>query len=155
MTVTLDTDLGEATSYIDGNYDGYQTGLPLPQSSGIFEPGTHVWIGVRPPTDLDAFGRSDSEGAGCKMHIMDAFLWGRCLTDDEVAAFHATMGPSEDELYELPEDACWHGGESSRVTFCLFSHFIYLFSLFRGEKLDVPKNIQVGLLYLCHIVTLV
>ncbi|KAJ4808103.1 Calpain protease [Rhynchospora pubera] len=114
VTVTIDTDLGEATSYIDGNYDGYQTGLPLPQSSTIFEVGTHVWIGVRPPTDLDAFGRSDSEGADCKMHIMDAFLWGRCLTEDEVVAFHATMGPSEDELYELPEDVCWHGGESSR-----------------------------------------
>lgn len=150
MTVTIDTELGEATSYIDGNYDGYQTGLPLPQNSSIFEAGTHIWVGVRPPTDLDAFGRSDSEGAGCKMHIMDAFLWGRCLTDDEVAAFHATMGPSEDELYELPEDSCWHGGESSRVT---FSCSLYLFRT--SICFIFPRTIQMGLLYLCYIVALV
>ncbi|KAJ3692452.1 hypothetical protein LUZ60_012802 [Juncus effusus] len=115
ITVTIDTDLGEVTSYIDSNYDGYQTGLPLPRTDSIFQPSTHVWVGVRPPTDLDAFGRSDSEGADSKMHVMDAFMWGRLLTEDEVAGLHWKMGISEEELYEVNDDACWHGGDSSRV----------------------------------------
>ena len=87
VTVTIDADLGEATSFIDGNYDGYQNGLPLPTINGIWEPGTDIWVGARPPIDLDAFGRSDSEGSDSKMQIMDAFLWGRCLSEDEVAHY--------------------------------------------------------------------
>ncbi|XP_038983004.1 calpain-type cysteine protease ADL1-like [Phoenix dactylifera] len=107
VTVTIDADLGEATSYIDGGFDGYQIGLPLHGSSGIWEQGTDVWVGARPPTDLDAFGRSDSEGADSKMQIMDAFLWGRCLTEDEIAAFHAATSPAEYDLIDLPEDG-WY-----------------------------------------------
>lgn len=83
--------------------------------NGIWQPGTGVWIGIRPPTDLDAFGRSDSEGADSKMHIMDAFLWGRCLTEDEIAAVHAATSSSDYNLIDLPEDG-WHWGDSpSRV----------------------------------------
>ena len=77
--MSIDADLGEATCYLDGGFDGYQNGLPLCVGSSIWEQGTEVWVGVRPPTDIDAFGRSDSEGVESKMHIMDAFLWGRCL----------------------------------------------------------------------------
>ncbi|XP_039143168.1 calpain-type cysteine protease ADL1 [Dioscorea cayenensis subsp. rotundata] len=115
LTVTIDAELGETTSYLDGNFDGYQSGLPFQGSCSIWEEGTDVWIGARPPTDLDAFGRSDSEGAGSKMQIMDAYLWGRCLTEDEIAAFHAATSPAEYDLIDLPEDG-WHvDGSPSRV----------------------------------------
>ncbi|KAG1342741.1 Calpain-type cysteine protease ADL1 [Cocos nucifera] len=115
VTVTIDADIGEATSYIDGGFDGYQIGLPLHGSSGIWEQGTDVWVGARPPTDLDAFGRSDSEGADSKMQIMDAFLWGRCLTEDEIAAFHAATSPAEYDLIDLPEDGWYLCDSPSRV----------------------------------------
>ncbi|XP_068636405.1 calpain-type cysteine protease DEK1-like isoform X1 [Aristolochia californica] len=116
VTVTIDGEVGEATSYLDGGFDGFQSGLPLQISSnGIWEIGTEVWIGIRPPTDLDAFGRSDSEGSDSKMHIMDAFLWGRCLTEDEVGAIHTATSPAEYGIIDLPEDG-WHWGDSpSRV----------------------------------------
>lgn len=29
VTVTIDADLGEVNCYLNGNFDGYQTGLPL------------------------------------------------------------------------------------------------------------------------------
>ncbi|KAG0455406.1 hypothetical protein HPP92_024359 [Vanilla planifolia] len=93
VTVTIDTVIGEATSYLNGGFDGYQCGLPLRGSSLILEQGTEIWVGARPPTDLDAFGRSDSEGAESKMQIMDAFLWGRCLSEDEITALHAATSP--------------------------------------------------------------
>ncbi|XP_010936786.1 calpain-type cysteine protease ADL1 [Elaeis guineensis] len=115
VTVTIDADIGEATSYIDGGFDGYQIGLPLHGSSGIWEQGTDVWVGARPPTDLDAFGRSDSEGADSKMQIMDAFLWGRCLTEDEIAAFHAATSPTEYDLIDLPEYGWYLCDSPSRV----------------------------------------
>ncbi|RRT75299.1 hypothetical protein B296_00028974 [Ensete ventricosum] len=115
VTVTLDSELGEATSYIDGGYDGYQSVLPLQGTSCIWEEGTSVWAGVRPPVDLDAFGRSDSEGVDSKMQIMDAFLWGRCLTEDEIAALHAAVGTAAYDLIDLSGDV-WHLGDSpSRV----------------------------------------
>ncbi|WOL02903.1 calpain-type cysteine protease ADL1 isoform X1 [Canna indica] len=115
VTVTIDAELGEATSYIDGGYDGYQSGLPLRGTSCIWEEGTGVWAGVRPPIDLDAFGRSDSEGVDSKMQIMDAFLWGRCLTEDEIAALHAATSAAAYDLIDLPEDG-WNLGDSpSRV----------------------------------------
>lgn len=121
LTVTIDAELGETTSYLDGNFDGYQSGLPFQGSCSIWEEGTDVWIGARPPTDLDAFGRSDSEGAGSKMQIMDAYLWGRCLTEDEIAAFHAATSPAEYDLIDLPEDG-WHvDGSPSRVLKCLLT----------------------------------
>ncbi|KAL8058113.1 hypothetical protein ABFS82_04G226000 [Erythranthe guttata] len=92
ITMTIDAELGEATCFIDGGYDGYQTGLPLNVGNGIWEQGTDVWVGVRPPTDIDAFGRSDSENAESKMHVMDVFLWGRCLSEDEIASLPSSMG---------------------------------------------------------------
>ncbi|KVH90878.1 Concanavalin A-like lectin/glucanase superfamily [Cynara cardunculus var. scolymus] len=104
VTVTIDADLGEATCYLDGGFDGYQTGLPLRLGNGIWEQGTEVWVGVRPPTDVDAFGRSDSEGAESKMHIMDLFLWGRCLLEDEISALPAAMGSTVYNMLDLPED---------------------------------------------------
>ncbi|MFS8005870.1 putative calpain-3 protein [Helianthus anomalus] len=104
VTVTIDADLGEATCYLDGGFDGYQTGLPLRVRNGIWEQGTEVWVGVRPPTDVDAFGRSDSEGSESKMHIMDLFLWGRSLSEDEISALSAAMGSTEYSMFDLPED---------------------------------------------------
>ncbi|CAA2992302.1 calpain-type cysteine protease DEK1 [Olea europaea subsp. europaea] len=104
VTLTIDADLGEATCFIDGGYDGYQTGLPLNVGNGIWEQGTEVWLGVRPPTDVDAFGRSDSEGAESKMHIMDVFLWGRCLNEDEIAALAAAMGSSDYNTMDILDD---------------------------------------------------
>uniref|UniRef100_M8C6S9 Protein DEFECTIVE KERNEL 1 n=1 Tax=Aegilops tauschii TaxID=37682 RepID=M8C6S9_AEGTA len=115
VTVTIDADLGEATSFIDGVYDGYQNGLPLPRNNGVWEPGADIWVGARPPTDLDAFGRSDSEGTDSKMQIMDAFLWGRCLTEDEIAALYTTMSPAEYGFFDLAAEDAWHGSYSARV----------------------------------------
>ncbi|KAG6476656.1 hypothetical protein ZIOFF_065901 [Zingiber officinale] len=115
VTVTLDAELGEATSYVDGGYDGCQSGLPLHGTNCIWEEGTGVWAGIWPPVDLDAFGRSDSEGGDSKMQIMDAFLWGRCLTEDEIAALHAATSAAAYDLINLPEDG-WNLGDSpSRV----------------------------------------
>lgn len=113
--MTVDADIGEATSYLDGGFDGYQSGLPLHGGDGIWEQGTDIWVGARPPTDLDAFGRSDSEGVEAKMQIMDAFLWGRCLSEDEIGTLHAATSPVGYDLIDLPEDV-WHfGGSPSRV----------------------------------------
>ncbi|XP_057954854.1 calpain-type cysteine protease DEK1 [Malania oleifera] len=115
VTMTIDAVIGEATCYLDGSFDGYQTGLPLCVGNSIWELGTEVWIGCRPPTDMDAFGRSDSEGAESKMHIMDVFLWGRSLTEDEIAALYAAIGTAEYSMVDFPEDN-WHWADSpSRV----------------------------------------
>ncbi|PON98045.1 Peptidase C2, calpain family [Trema orientale] len=111
VTMTIDADLGEATCYLDGGFDGYQTALPLQVGNSIWEQGTEVWIGVRPPIDMDAFGRSDSEGAESKMHIMDVFLWGRCLTEDEIAALHGSVGSAEFSMTDFPEDN-WQWADS-------------------------------------------
>ncbi|KAL6340847.1 hypothetical protein AAG906_031957 [Vitis piasezkii] len=115
VTMTIDADLGEATCYLDGGFDGYQTGLPLRVGNGIWEQGTEVWIGVRPPIDIDAFGRSDSEGAESKMHIMDVFMWGRCLSEDEIAAFYGAMGSAEYSMIDFPEDNWQWADSPSRV----------------------------------------
>ncbi|KAL6195012.1 hypothetical protein ACLB2K_030634 [Fragaria x ananassa] len=115
VTMTIDADLGEATCYLDGGFDGYQTGLPLHVGNTIWELGTEVWVGVRPPTDMDAFGRLDSEGAESKMHIMDVFLWGRCLTEDDIAALHAAVGSAETSMIDFPEDAWQWADSPSRV----------------------------------------
>ncbi|XP_071726468.1 calpain-type cysteine protease DEK1 [Rutidosis leptorrhynchoides] len=104
VTVTIDADLGEAACYLDGCFDGYQTELPLRIGNGIWDQGTEVWVGVRPPTDVDAFGRSDSDGPESKMHIMDLFIWGRSLIEDEIAALPAAMGSTEYNMFDLPED---------------------------------------------------
>ncbi|PHT61179.1 hypothetical protein T459_34971, partial [Capsicum annuum] len=111
ITLTIDAELGEATCYLDGNFDGYQTGLPLRVASCIWELGTDVWVGIRPPIDVDSFGRSDSEGAEAKVHIMDVFLWGRCLTEDEIASLPAAMGSAEYSMIDLPDDN-WQWADS-------------------------------------------
>ncbi|XP_044505430.1 calpain-type cysteine protease DEK1-like isoform X1 [Mangifera indica] len=111
VTMTIDADLGEATCYLDGVYDGYQTGLALSVGNSIWDLGTEVYVGVRPPTEMDLFGRSDSEGAESKMHIMDVFLWGRCLTEDEVAALYAAICSAEFSMDEYPEDN-WQWADS-------------------------------------------
>ncbi|EEF38998.1 calpain, putative [Ricinus communis] len=111
VTMTIDADLGEATCYLDGGFDGFQTGLPLSVGNSIWELGTEVWVGFRPPTDVDAFGRSDSEGAESKMHIMDVFLWGRCLTEDEIASLHTAIGSTELGMVDFPEDN-WQWADS-------------------------------------------
>ncbi|KAJ7980590.1 calpain-type cysteine protease DEK1 [Quillaja saponaria] len=115
ITMTIDTDLGEATCYLDGGFDGYQTGLPLSVGNSIWEQGTEVWVGVRPPTDIDAFGRSDSEGVESKMHIMDVFLWGRCLTEDEISAHYTAVGSFDLSATDFPEDNWQWADSPSRV----------------------------------------
>ncbi|KAG5572262.1 hypothetical protein H5410_062028 [Solanum commersonii] len=107
ITLTIDADLGEATCYLDVYFDCYQTGLPLRVASCIRELGTDVWVGIRPPIDVDYFGRSDSEGAESKVHIMDVFLWGRYLTEDEIVAL-----PVGVDLYNV-DDVDWDGQYSS------------------------------------------
>ncbi|KAG8387378.1 hypothetical protein BUALT_Bualt02G0015100 [Buddleja alternifolia] len=111
VTMTIDADIGEATCFIDGGYDGYLTGLPLNVGNGIWEQGTDIWVGVRPPTDMDAFGRSDSEGSESKMHVMDVFLWGRCLSEDEIAALPAAMGSGDHNLIDHLDDN-WQWADS-------------------------------------------
>ncbi|VFQ85158.1 unnamed protein product [Cuscuta campestris] len=92
------------TLTVDGNFDGYQTGLPLHTGSCVWEQGTEVWVGIRPPIDLDAFGRSDSEAADSKMQIMDVFLWGRCLTEDEIATLPGAIVTAEYNMINLLDD---------------------------------------------------
>ncbi|EPS66151.1 phytocalpain [Genlisea aurea] len=104
VTLTIDADLGEVTCFIDGGYDGYQTSLPLNMGDCIWERGTDVWIGVRPPMDMDAFGRSDSEATEPKMHVMDSFLWGRCLSEDEISSLPSSMGSMHQNLVVHPDD---------------------------------------------------
>lgn len=118
ITLTIDADLGEATCYLDGYFDGYQTGLPLRVASCIWDLGTDVWVGIRPPIDVDSFGRSDSEGVESKVHIMDVFLWGRCLTEDEIAALPAAMGSAEYSMIDLPDDNWQWADSPTRV--CVF-----------------------------------
>ncbi|KAJ6713506.1 CALPAIN-5 [Salix purpurea] len=115
VTMTVDADLGEATCYLDGGFDGFQTGLPLSVGSSIWEQGTEVWVGARPPIDVDAFGRSDSEGAESKLHIMDVFLWGRCLTEDEITSLHTAIGSTEFGMIDYPEDNWQWADSPSRV----------------------------------------
>ncbi|MCO5606609.1 hypothetical protein L7F22_060797 [Adiantum nelumboides] len=88
VTVTIDVELGEALTYLDGRLDELQSGLSIPTEGGVWQDGTEVWVGAKPPMDLDAFGRSDSEGGEPRMQIMDAFIWGRCLSGDEIKTVH-------------------------------------------------------------------
>ncbi|PHT25934.1 Calpain-type cysteine protease DEK1 [Capsicum baccatum] len=118
ITLTIDAELGEATCYLDGNFDGCQTGLPLRVASCIWELGTDVWVRIRPPIDVDSFGRSDSEGAESKVHIMDVFLWGRCVTEDEIASLPAAMGSAEYSMIDLPDDNWQWADSPTRV--CVF-----------------------------------
>ncbi|KAL1803034.1 calpain-type cysteine protease DEK1 isoform X1 [Daucus carota subsp. sativus] len=115
VTVTIDADIGEATCYLDGGFDGYQTGLPLRYDNGIWEQGTEIWVGVKPPIDVDAFGRSDSDGAESKMHVMDLFMWGRCLTEDEIATLPSSIGSVDYNMIDLPSDNWKWADSPSRV----------------------------------------
>jgi hypothetical protein len=125
VTVTIDAEAGEASTYLDGGFDNYQSGLPLCVDGGVLQEGAEIWVGIRPPLDLDAFGRSDSEGSESKMHIMDVFLWGRCLTEDEINAVYTATSADEYNMADLPEDD-WQWAESPRV--CIYVHTDSLFS---------------------------
>lgn len=115
VTMTIDAGLGEATCFVDGGFDGYLNGLPLQVTNGIWEQGTEVWIGIRPPTDMDTFGRSDSEGVESKMNVMDVFLWGRCLSEDEVAALHDNVGFAGYNMVDHLDDNWQWNDSPSRV----------------------------------------
>ncbi|KAL3697653.1 hypothetical protein R1sor_011729 [Riccia sorocarpa] len=114
ITVTVDADVGEAAAFLDGHFDGDAildslNGMQLPAENGIWEEGTEVWVGIRPPMDLDAFGRSDSEGNDSRMHVMDVFLWGRLLTEDEILSVYQTCSSGEEyNDHNLPNDD-WRG----------------------------------------------
>ncbi|GLJ45014.1 hypothetical protein SUGI_0947480 [Cryptomeria japonica] len=114
VTVSIDAETGEATTYLDGSFDSFQGRLPLQADGGILQEGAEVWVGMKPPLDLDAFGRSDSEGVESKMHIMDVFLWGRCLTEDEITTLYTATSSDEYDMVDLPDDY-WQWGESHRV----------------------------------------
>lgn len=118
--VTIDANAGEVMAYLDGAFDGVQTGLPLPSDSAIWDEGTEIFVGMKPAMDVEAFGRSDSEGVESRMHIMDVFLWGRMLTEDEVVAVHSSVIASD--LAALPEDDWWPVEESPAVRFVAISH---------------------------------
>lgn len=106
--MTIDADLGEVTCFVDGGYDGYLNELQLQVQNGIWEQGTEVWIGVRPPTGVDTFGRSDSEGTESKMQVMDVFLWGRCLSEDEISSLHGNLGvPNYNMVDHLDDNWQW------------------------------------------------
>ncbi|PHT61444.1 Calpain-type cysteine protease DEK1 [Capsicum annuum] len=96
ITLTIDAELGEATCYLDGNFDGYQTGLPLRVASCLWDLGTDVWVGIRPPIDVDSFGR--------------------CLTEDEIASLPAAMGSAEYSMIDLPDDN-WQWADSPTRVF--------------------------------------
>lgn len=111
VSVTIDAELGEAVTYLDGKLDELQNGLSIPPHGGIWQEGTEVWVGAKPPMDLDAFGRSDSEGGEPRMQIMDVFIWGRCLSGDEIRMVHNSTSIDETHLEELLDDN-WQCDES-------------------------------------------
>jgi hypothetical protein len=117
VTVTIDAEVGESLTYLDGRLDELQTCLSIPTDQGIWQEGTEVWVGAKPPMDLDAFGRSDSEGGDPRMLIMDVFVWGRCLSGDEIKIVHNSSMVDEHLAEEIFEDD-WLCDESpSRVYF--------------------------------------
>jgi hypothetical protein len=151
VTMTIDADLGEATCYLDGGFDGYQNGLPLCVGSSIWDHGTEVWVGVRPPTDIDAFGRSDSEGVESKMHIMDIFLWGRCLSDDEVSALYTSVASADLSALDYPDDNWQWADSPSRVYFfCILSFPNHVHNL---NHVDCSLQYICNLLFFIHIPT--
>ncbi|KAK1386817.1 hypothetical protein POM88_014995 [Heracleum sosnowskyi] len=89
--------------------------LPLRYDNGIWEQGTEVWVGVKPPIDVDVFGRSDSDEAESKMHVMDLFLWERWLTEDEIAALPSSIGSVDYNMIDLPQDIWKWADSPSRV----------------------------------------
>ncbi|EFJ08518.1 hypothetical protein SELMODRAFT_236021 [Selaginella moellendorffii] len=110
VAVTVDATTGEVAAYLDGMLDGTQSGLQIPVEGGIWQRETEVWVGSRPPMDLDAFGRSDSEGVEASMHIMDVFLWGRCLKEEELLTVH-NANVADYSVEDLPDDD-WQSGDS-------------------------------------------
>ncbi|KAK1371283.1 hypothetical protein POM88_037375 [Heracleum sosnowskyi] len=89
--------------------------LPLRYDNGIWEQGTEVWVGVKPPIDVDVFGRSDSDEAESKMHVMDLFLWERWLTEDEIAVLPSSIGSVDYNMIDLPQDIWKWADSPSRV----------------------------------------
>ncbi|KAF3675889.1 hypothetical protein FXO38_04551 [Capsicum annuum] len=55
---------------------------PLRVASCIWELGTDVWMGIRPPIDVDSFGRSDSEVAESKIGMDSIHSSGRKRRSD-------------------------------------------------------------------------
>ncbi|GFP92459.1 calpain-type cysteine protease dek1 [Phtheirospermum japonicum] len=55
---------GEATCFIDGGYDGYQTGLPLNVGHGIWEQGTEVEDWESDPAEVDLYDRDEVDWDG-------------------------------------------------------------------------------------------
>ena len=109
VAVTVDAATGEAFAFIDGVFDGeVRCDLSLPAEGGVWQEGMEVWIGIRPPMDLDAFGRSDSEGAESRMHAMDIMMWGRCLSEDEILMVHNCTNPEEYNDMDIMDDY-WQG----------------------------------------------
>lgn len=53
---------------------------------------------------MDVFGRLDSEGVELKMYVMDVFLWGRCLNEDEVVFFYVNLGLVDCNMVDYLED---------------------------------------------------
>eukprot|EP00250_Pteridium_aquilinum_P020316 c24782_g3_i2 orf=517-6945(-) len=115
VTVTIDAELGESLTYLDGRLDELQSGLSIPAEKGVWEEGTEVWVGAKPPMDLDAFGRSDSEGGEPRMQIMDVFVWGRCLSGEEIKMVHNSTIVDEhlaEEILEYEEETPSRDAES-------------------------------------------
>ncbi|VFQ64035.1 unnamed protein product [Cuscuta campestris] len=52
VTLPVDADLGEVSCYLDGNFDGYQTGLPLHNGSCVWEQGTEVVAAWMRPIEI-------------------------------------------------------------------------------------------------------
>uniref|UniRef100_A0A0D3BN76 Calpain catalytic domain-containing protein n=1 Tax=Brassica oleracea var. oleracea TaxID=109376 RepID=A0A0D3BN76_BRAOL len=104
VTITIDADAGEATCYLDGGFDGYQTGLPLSIGNAIWEQGAEVWldeaaslhaaIGV---ADLDMIDLAD-----------DNWQW----TDSPPRADGWDSDPADVDLYDR-DDVDWDGQCSS------------------------------------------
>lgn len=109
VAVTVDAATGEAAAFVDGVFDGeLRFDLSLPAEGGVWQEGMEVWVGIRPPMDLDAFGRSDSEGAESRMHAMDVFMWGRCLTEDEILMVHNCTNPEDYNDIDMTDED-WQG----------------------------------------------
>lgn len=54
-----------------------------------------VWVGIRLLMDFDVFGCFDSEGVEFRMYVMDIFMWGCCLFEDEILMVYNCMNLEE------------------------------------------------------------
>ncbi len=127
VAVTVDADTGEAAAFLDGVFDGdLRLELPLPAEGGIWQEGMELWVGIRPPMDLDAFGRSDSEGAESRMHAMDIFMWSRCLSEEEIMMVHNKCSAEDYHDVDVPDYDC------------------------EGSPMETPMRVNVGGLMSCE-----